>query len=172
MKQFKTKELELTLAEYRVLHDYFVTALNKPGISVDFSLYTAAAAKSLNKSQAECIKLMNENLPKKENLDVKYQQEMNEIVIKFADKDSDNKTIMTAEGRPQITNNIENFNKAINDLQEKYAKLFKAEQTKESDAAEYMKTTKIKAEFVVYDSIEDYPAVLEPAIIEILARII
>lgn len=168
----KTVNLAMSLADYKTLYDYFLNSVNQPGKTIPFSLMCAENARLLAKYESDVAKLLNENIEKPEDVEQKYNLEMNNLVLKYADRDEQGTPLKDSNGQFIIIDQLAEFNKEAETVQKKFEDIYKKELDKKKSAIQYMNNTILNVDMLVFYKLDEYPSNLEPVIIDILAKYI
>lgn len=166
MNKFIQRECEMTLAQYKYLHNYFNTAFSRPGKSILFSLLCAENLKLLNEKYESFSELANSLMDGDyTNVEEEYTRRLQRLVMQYADRDEQGSPILDGNKQPVVIDQIAEFQKAQDVLQNEFTEKFKNAADMEKKYYTALETTKVKVPMIFFPTLEEYPESLEPEFI-------
>lgn len=117
------KKVQMTQAEIKQYYEMLNKYISGNGINAEFTYAALKTIKSLNNDYQEILKGMYN--PDTDPKFTEYKQKVNDIIIKYADRDEQGEIILDKNKNPVIKEQIVEYQNDFKKLQEEYAETLK-----------------------------------------------
>lgn len=167
-----TKKYKYSYFEIKNIFEYLNKLVTLEGVSNESSQMILKNLKIIEDKYKEVMNGIYD--PNKDPEIMKYNQEFKDLTIKFADRTEDGQIIgeIASDGKtqqPKITEKLEDFQKAVVELQTKYNSQLEMARNANDYNAKFMNNT-VDLEITTWDKLEEFPDKLPPFVMFYFAR--
>jgi adenylate kinase family enzyme len=164
------KMTKISFNDFKILFDYFAQAIKKEGYTKDFSLLCVDNFVALSNKAQEVQQKINEHFKPSEKM-VEFNNKMNEIIAKYADRTEEGKVILDDKKRPVITEQIVEYSEEEKKLMETYKDEIEKYNETQRTGNEFLANTFTDITLTLFNDAAAYPDTIVPIVYAVLTAI-
>lgn len=161
------KVMKLSFNDFKILFDYFSQAIKKEGYTKDFSLLCIDNYVALSKVAASVQSNIDEHFKPSEKV-VEYNNKLNELISKYADRTEEGKIVLDNKKRPIITEQLVEFQEEQKKLTEQYKDELNKYNEVQKNGNKFLAETTVDVTLTKFNDESDYPDQIVPIVLAIL----
>jgi predicted nuclease with TOPRIM domain len=162
------KVTKLSFNDFKILLDYFSQAIKKEGYTKDFSLLCIDNFITLTKHAEEVQNKINAHFKPNEKV-VEYNEKLNDLVAKYADRTEEGKIVLDNKKRPVITEQLVEFQEDQKKLNDTYKDELEKYNEIQKNGNKFLAESFIDITLTKFNDDKDYPDAIVPIVYAILA---
>ena len=161
------KMTKVSFNDFKILFDYFSQAIKKEGYTKEFSLLCIDNFIELSKKAADVQKKINEHFKPSDKM-TEFNNKLNELIAKYADRTEEGKVILDDKKRPVITEQIVEYTEEEKKLMETYKEDIAKYNEIQKGGNEFMANTYADVTLTLFNDTNAYPDAIVPIVYAII----
>lgn len=162
------KVTKLSFNDFKILYDYFSQAVKKEGYTKDFSLLCIDNYIELSKQADAVQEKISAHFKPSEKV-VEYNNKLNELVSKYADRTEEGKIIMDDKKRPVINEQYVEFQEEQKKLVDEYKDELQKYNEVQKNGNKFFAESFVEVKLTKFNDDKDYPDAIVPIVYAVLA---